>query len=68
MHWNMSSVDDVGLLEGSIDDDEVGSGVGLPSTKIEDDVELLEGFNDVDEVGSRAVSYTHLTLPTKRIV
>ena len=53
MHWNMSSVDDVGLLEGSLDGDPVGSGVGLPSTNVEDDVELLEGFNDVTEVGSR---------------
>ena len=31
-------------------------------------VALLDEHDDIDVVGQAAVSYTHLTLPTKRIV
>ena len=45
-------MDDVGLVEASIDGDEVASGMGLPSTYVVDDVRLLQRSKDGDEVDS----------------
>eukprot|EP00658_Telonema_sp_P-2_P062949 TRINITY_DN51623_c0_g1_i1.p1 TRINITY_DN51623_c0_g1~~TRINITY_DN51623_c0_g1_i1.p1 ORF type:complete len:119 (-),score=23.20 TRINITY_DN51623_c0_g1_i1:125-481(-) len=51
----------------SVSDDSFGEGLGQPP---EHENILLPALNDLREAAwsARAVSYTHLTLPTKRIV